>query len=199
MISAITFPLAGLAAWAHYRFGPGAVVAPAVTVWVGWFFLVLLASGLDAARAEDGPSIAAWGVMAAGWFVSMLTWRVSANPLLDLAAKNLLLAALLIGIAAWSARPLLYAIAFAHLALIAVAFLSARGLVPGPAQRPRQFIAYSYPDIAAGIQHVCLIALGGFAGGQPAWVDRFRRMGVRPVAGNAGRSSGASRDPRRGS
>ena len=176
MIAALTFPIAGVAAWLHYAtLGP--MVAPGITIWIAWFFLVLLAAGADCARSQDGPSTAAWAIMAIGWALSMLTWRLSANPLLDLAAKNVMIAALLIGVGAWHGRSLIVAIAFAHLALILVAFMSSIGWVPGPGQRPRQFVAYSYPDIAAGIQHVCLVILGGFAGGEPAWVDRIRRMG----------------------
>lgn len=164
------FIAAGALAWLHYAF-LGPFVASGITVWTAWFATVLLVCGAETLRSGERKCILAWLVMLFSFIASHVTWQTSASPLLDLAIKNLIVASLIV-LCALDATFVI--VAGLHLVLILAAFLAYYGMIPGPRQRPRLFIAYSYPDIAAGVQHACLIILGGRAGG---WIRRIHYDG----------------------
>lgn len=128
------------------------------TVWTAWFFAVLIAAGVDCWRSRDRELQLAWAVMAIAWVASMLAWKVSSVPLVDLTVKNIVVMALLLTIAF---RPETAVPALLYGLVILAAYLAAIGYIPSVAARPRQFLAFSYPDIAAGLQHVSLILLAG--------------------------------------
>ena len=175
MIAALTFVVAGALAWLHYV-TRGAVVGMGFTVWTAWFCAVLMACGADCIRAKDRQLLLAWGVMALGWLASMLAWKISANPLVDLTIKNLLVIAALLLVCF---RPEMGLSAIAHGLIIFVAYLASIGAIPSAGQRPKAFIAWSYPDIATGLQHASLIIIGGLGSAQNAvlgWCNRGRSV-----------------------
>jgi hypothetical protein len=182
VIALITFPIAGALAWLHYA-TLGAKVGMGLTVWTAWFAAVLIASGVDAARTNDRQIILAWCVMFAGWVASMMAWKLSSNPLVDLTIKNLIIMAALLIIAF---RPETALPVLLHGVVILAAYLASVGVIPSANQRPRQFLAWSYPDIAAGLQHASLIILGGYG------ACRGRLLGWRDHGGSvASVNSGA--------
>jgi hypothetical protein len=190
MIAAITFPIAGIVAAIHYS-AIGPKVGLGLTVWTAWFLAVLLAAGADAARARDRELGLAWAVMAMAWLAALLAWKISADPLIDLTLKNIIVMTLLLIV---TRRPETALAVAAHGVVILAAYMAARGVIPSAGQRPRQFIAWSYPDIAAGLQHASLILLGGYSGARSlvlGWRDRRRpvaaaRGGPRPARAGAG-------------
>jgi hypothetical protein len=175
VIAALTFFAAGALAWLHYA-TRGALVGMGFTVWTGWFCAVLLACGADCLRSRDRQLLLAWCVMALGWLAALLAWKISANPLVDLTIKNLIMIAALLLVCF---RPEMGLSAIAHGLIIFVAYLSSIGVIPSAGQRPKAFLAWSYPDIATGLQHVSLITLGGFGAARAAvlgWRDRRRSL-----------------------
>lgn len=50
-------------------------------------------------KTNDRQIILAWCVMFAGWAASMMAWKLSSNPLVDLTIKNLIIMAALLIIA----------------------------------------------------------------------------------------------------
>lgn len=180
MLAAITFPLAGLAAWAHHELA-GRVVVPGtgLTVWRAWYAAVLLAALIDVLRARDSGLRAVWVVLALSWLASFMAWDLSARPLEDNALRMLVVMG---GLLIVSIRPATAAIVALHGAVIICAYLTARGLMPGPSARPKVFLAWSFPDISAGLQHAALIVLGGsaLAGNSLLdWRDRLRSLAGR--------------------
>lgn len=151
------FILSGALAWAYYAYVGRVVALGWVTVWVAWFLAHLAVAGVLAARSRDRAVILGWLVMAVSTGASYTTWAVASDPLIDLAAKNLAVALSVLVIAPNDRR--MIAVAVLHAVLILTAVAAAVGLVPGPAQRPRAFLAWSYPDIAAALRHAALIAL----------------------------------------
>lgn len=187
MLALVVFPLAGALAALHYA-TLGARVGLGLTVWTAWFLAVLLAAGLDTARSRDRELLRAWLVMAAGWCASMVTWTISADPLVDLTIKNLAIMAALLVVAF---RPETALAALLHGVVILAAYGAARGVLPSSVARPRQFLAWSYPDIAAGLQHAALLTLGGYRPCRSlvlGWRDRRRSLA------DGLRSAGAARE-----
>jgi hypothetical protein len=114
--------------------------------------------------------------MALGWLAAMLAWKISANPLVDLTIKNVIMIAALLLVCF---RPEMGLSAIAHGLIIFVAYLSSIGAIPSAGQRPKAFLAWSYPDIATGLQHASLIILGGFGRARAAVLglrDRHRSL-----------------------
>jgi hypothetical protein len=158
MVAAITFVIAGIAAAAHYAL-IGRVVGGGWTVWQVWSTCTCVASLCDVWRLRDVELRIAWLVMALAWAASLFIWRISPDPLVDLAAKNLIV---MLALSAVSPKREVMICVALHGTTIAFAFLAAYGLIPSSAQRPRAFLAWSYPDIASGLQHAAFIVLGGF-------------------------------------
>jgi hypothetical protein len=183
VIALLTFPIAGvLAALHHAWIGPS--VGLGLTVWTAWFLAVLLAAGADAVRTREPGLIPVWGVMAAGWVASMLAWKFSADPLIDLTIKNLTTFAALILISLlWeSVRLPSLVMAGLHGVIVLTAFLAYKGVIPVGLPRPRPLIGWSYTDIATGLQYASLIVLGGwgtFKGALLGWRDRARHLALR--------------------
>lgn len=181
MLAALTFPLAGLAAWAHYEF-LGRVVVPGtgLTVWRVWYAAVLIAALVDVLKLRDSELRAAWAVLALSYLASFMTWDLSARPLED---NTLRMLAVMGGLLIVSVRPALAPAVILHGAIILCAYLTSRGLIPGPASRPQSFLAWSLPDISAGLQHVALITLGCAPLARDRildWGDRVRSLAGRP-------------------
>jgi hypothetical protein len=180
MIAALTFIIAGFAAYWHFM-ALGWKVGAGFTVWTAWFCAVLIASGVDAWRSKDDEIRAAWLVMAVAWLASMLTWKISPNPLIDLTLKNLAVMAALLMIAR---RPETGVSAMLHGVVVLCAYLATQGVIPTAAQRPKVFIAWSYPDIAAALQHLSLMVIGGYGYLRSAFLDTGDNRGHMPLGGS---------------
>ena len=175
MIAAVTFVISGLLAWWHYT-ALGRVVFGPWTVWNFWFCSVVIAAGIDALRTKDRDLALAWAIQAVAFVVSLTVWKISANPLVDLTVKNLIVMAALL-LVCFRIETGLSAIL--HGVVIFAAYLAASGVIPSSGQRPRAFLAWSYPDIAAGLQHASLIIIGGLGAAQNAvlgWGNRGRSV-----------------------
>lgn len=187
ILTAIAFPAAGLAAWTHYEF-LGRVVVPGTgfTVWRAWYAAVLLAALVDVLRARDSELRGVWAVLALSYLASFMSWDLSSRPLEDNALRML---AVMGGLLIVSIRPATAMVVILHGAVIICAYLTTRGLIPAPAARPRAFLAWSFPDISAGLQHASLMVLGGsaMAGHRVLeWGDRVRSLAGRGrLAGHA--------------
>jgi hypothetical protein len=158
MIAAITFLSAGFLAWAHYA-TLGFKVGMGLTVWTAWMLAVLIAAGIDCYRLRGRQLMQAWAVLAISWVAAMTTWAMSGNHLVDFTLKNLAVMAALLLIAF---RPETVLPALLHGVIILVAYLTSRGVIPSSGQRPRVFLAWSHPDISAGLQHASLLFMGGY-------------------------------------
>lgn len=197
ILTAIAFPVAGLAAWAHYEFlGRIVVSGTGFTVWRAWYAAVLLAALVDVLRARDAELRGVWTVLALSYLASFMSWDLSSRPLEDNALRMLaVMGALLIV----SLRPATALIVILHGAIIICAYLTTRGLIPAPAARPRAFLAWSFPDISAGLQHASLIVLGGsaMAGHRVLeWRNRLRSLADRRgLAGHAATRKGGIAPP----
>jgi len=153
----LAFLSGGLFGWLHFE-TIGRTVAFGVTVWIGWYGLVLAALVFEAWRSRlPGPRAASL-VMLASFIAAHVIWNASLWPIAAHSLKNIVVATMLIGIAAaYSNRTVLVA-AFIHLAIVAVGFGADFGVL-FEGRRPMQFIAWSFPDASAGPQHAALLVL----------------------------------------
>jgi hypothetical protein len=180
VIAAVTFIIGGLCAWWHYG-AIGRVVFGPWTIWNFWFCAVVIAAGVDALRTKDRDLALAWAIQAIAFVVSLTVWKISANPLVDLTIKNLIVMAALLLVCF---KPETGLSAILHGLVILAAYLAAIGVIPSAGQRPRAFLAWSYPDIAAGLQHLSLIIIGGLGAAQNAVLGWGHRRGL--MAASAG-------------
>lgn len=153
----LAFMIGGAAAWLHFE-TLGRVVAPGVTVWIGWYGLVLAALVLEAWRSrQPAPSLAAL-TMLASFLAAHVIWNASLWPIAAHSLKNIVVATVLIGIASSYSSRAVFVAAFIHLAIVAVGFAADFGVL-FEGRRPMQFIAWSFPDVSAGLQHAALLVL----------------------------------------
>ena len=151
------FLIGGAAAWAHFHW-LGWKVAAGLTVWVAWMGLVSIAALIDAIRSREAWRINAALVLLIAFVASNLIWQAAMLTLETQALKNVAVSGALVMIAlVWRAQPPLVAMVLYALC-IAAAMLKQSGLM-FDGRRPLQFIAWSYPDVAAGLQHAALLAL----------------------------------------
>ena len=151
------FILGGALAWLHFEaWGP--VVAPHARVWVVWMGVVTLALVIQAWRGRDHAVMVAGAVLFASYVIANFTWVFSREPLMAHSARNVLVALVLLVIAVKSGRRIFVAPMALYIAVVAAAALTeAKIIFYWP--RPNTFLAWSYPDFAAGLQHAALLAL----------------------------------------
>lgn len=153
----LAFLSGGLFGWLHFE-TLGRIVAPGVTVWIGWYGLVLAALMFETWRSRQPALRAASAVMLASFIAAHVIWNASFWPVAAHSLKNIVVATILIGIAsAYSSRAIFVA-AFIHLAIVGVGFAADFGVLFG-GKRPLQFLAWSFPDVSAGLQHAALLVL----------------------------------------
>ena len=175
MIAALTFVAAGIAAWLHYELAGRIVISgTGFTVWRAWYLAVLLAAMIDVLRLRDKELRAAWVVLALSYVASFMTWDLSARPLVDNALRMIIVMAALLFVCFRIETRLA---AIFHGLVIFFAYLAYSGVIPSSGQRPRAFLAWSYPDIAAGLQHVSLVILGGVTVARSALLGWSSRRG----------------------
>jgi hypothetical protein len=158
VIAAISFIVAGAFLWLHYALIGATVLGP-LRVWHVWIFATLCGAAVDAWRSKDRELRLAWCVLFFSWVGGLIGWAFSPHPLIDLTLKNLIVMAslLIIAIRPETVLPILL-----HGIIILTAYMASIGVIPSAGQRPRVFLAWSYPDVAAALQHASLIALGGY-------------------------------------
>ena len=151
------FLLGGAAGWLHYNL-IGRVIAPGLSVWVAWYGLVLVALMFDAWRSGKPAVRSASIVMLASFVAAHVIWNASAWPVAAHSLKNIVVAVALMSVAAAYSSRAVFVAAFTHLAIVAVGFMAEFGVL-FEGKRPAQFIAWSFPDVSAGLQHAALIVL----------------------------------------
>jgi len=194
-----TFIAAGALAWAHFEL-VGRVILPGLTVWVAWYAAALFALIMAAWRSGSVEMRFGAAVMAASFCASHLIWQASLMPIPAQCLKNIAVSGVLVsGAVILFSRSLIIA-AGLHLVIVVIGAAVDLGfLMQG--KRPMQFIALSFPDVSAGIQHAALIsigagryferessALGGYSG-----FGRF--SSASGLASMADVQAGAPRDP----
>lgn len=188
MIAAATFILGGAAAWAHYALIGRAVAGP-FTVWNLWYLAVLVACLIDILRHRDRDLRGIWVVLALSYMASYMTWDASSRPQLDNALRMIAVGGSLLLI---STRPAVALAACLHTVVVLAAFAAYQiDIIPTHIERPRVFLAWSFPDISAGLQHASLVAIAlsagmgsgglGLRSGRDAG-DRLRGVAVHPGA-----------------
>lgn len=157
MIVPFTFVVAGLVAWAHYEM-IGRAIMPGLSVWVAWYAAVLLSLAWLAVRSGEPSVRAGAAIMVASFLAAHVIWNMSAWPIAAQSIKNIAVAAMLLMAAlalfSWS----LVIAASIHLVIVAVGAAADLGLVLNT-PRPVQFVAWSFPDVSAGLQHAALIVI----------------------------------------
>ena len=153
----LAFLSGGLFGWLHYE-TLGRIVVPGITVWIGWYGLVLAALCYEAGRSRLPSIMASASVMLASFIAAHVIWNASAWPIAAHSLKNIVVAVALIFIAYSMASKAVFTAAFIHLAIVAVGFAADFGLM-FEGRRPMQFIAWSFPDVSAGLQHAALLVL----------------------------------------
>jgi len=154
-VTLLAFPIAGFLAWLHFV-TIGRVIVPGVTVWIGWYGVVLAALIWQSWRSASPPMRAGAAIMAASFIAAHVIWNASAWPLATHSLKNIVVAVMLFG-AAYAMRSRWLAIAGAlHIVIIGFAFAADIGMAFG-GRRPPNFIAWSFPDVSAGLQHAALM------------------------------------------
>lgn len=153
----LAFLTGGLFGWLHFE-TIGRVVAPGVTVWIGWYGLVLAALLFEAWRSRLPALRLAALVMLASFLAAHVIWNASPWPTAAHSLKNIVVATVLIGIASSYFSRAVFVAAFIHLAIVAVGFAADFGIL-FEGRRPMQFIAWSFPDASAGLQHAALLVL----------------------------------------
>jgi hypothetical protein len=189
VIASATFFLAGALAWAHYAV-LGRVVFGPITVWRAWFIAVLVACLVDILRHRDRELQAVWAVLALSCLASYMTWDASARPLLDNALRMAAVGGALLLI---STRPAVACAACLHAVVVLTAFAAYQlAIIPTHLERPRVFLAWSFPDISAGLQHASVLAVALSAGVGSAGLDIFARRRDRDRRGGLALPQGAS-------
>jgi hypothetical protein len=158
MIVATAFLAAGAMAWAHFEM-LGRVVFPGLTVWVAWYGAVLLALALAAWRSDSPAMKVGAAIMAVSFLSAHVIWNGSAWPIAAQCLKNIVVACALIGAAIALHSRALAAAAALHLVIVAIGAAVDLGLIL-QGRRPLQFLAWSFPDISAGLQHAALVSIG---------------------------------------
>ena len=153
----LAFLIGGLFGWIHFE-TLGRIVAPGVTVWIGWYGLVLAALIFEAWRSRLPALRLAALTMLASFIAAHVIWNASLWPLAAHSLKNIVVATMLIGIASSYFSRAVFVAAFIHLAIVAVGFAADVGIL-FEGRRPMQFIAWSFPDVSAGLQHAALLVL----------------------------------------
>jgi len=156
-VTALAFLIGGALAWLHFEI-LGRVIAPGVTVWIAWYAAVLAALAFHAWRSGDKGARTAALVMLVSFLAAHLIWNASAWPIAAHSLKNIVVASALFAVAlAFQSRNIFLAGAL-HLAIVGVGAASDLGFIFG-SKRPMQFIAWSFPDVSAGLQHAALMVL----------------------------------------
>jgi len=153
----LSFFFIGWAAWLHYE-ALGPVVLGSIRVWPLWMGLVVLALIAQSARSRDASRIVPAIIMGLAFIAAHVIWNLSAMPIAAQSIKNVSVAALLLCLTPIFPRWQIFAAAGLHLAIVAFGFAADNGLV-FEGRRPMQFIAWSYPDVSAGLQHAALMVL----------------------------------------
>lgn len=159
------FILGGALAWLHFEvWGP--TIAPGLRVWVAWMGLVTLALIWQSWRARDNAAMVAGVILLMSYVAANFTWSVyqevkhiaDVTALQAHAARNLVVAVLLflLAITYWRALFLIAGVLYLSLIFIAVA-VDQKVILDWP--RSPTFLAWSYPDIAAGLQHAALLVI----------------------------------------
>lgn len=157
MIVPVAFVTTGVISWLHFE-TLGRVIVPGLTVWVAWYAAVLVALVYVAARSGDAAVRAGASIMVASFLAAHVIWNGSAWPIAAQCLKNIAVAsALVMAALAFSSKALLAA-AVVHLAIVGIGAATDLGLIL-TAKRPMQFLAWSFPDISAGLQHAALIVV----------------------------------------
>lgn len=157
MIVPATFVAAGALAWLHFE-TLGRIIMPGITVWIAWYFAVLLALIYVAARSGDASTRAGAVIMAASFLAAHVIWNGSAWPIATQCLKNIAVASALVMAALVFSSKALLAAAVIHLAIVVIGAATDLGLIL-TAKRPMQFLAWSFPDISAGLQHAALVVV----------------------------------------
>jgi len=156
-MTALTFLIGGALAWLHFEI-VGRVIAPGVTVWIGWYAVVLAALAFHAWRSRDKGTRAAALIMLASFLAAHLIWNASAWPIAAHSLKNIVVAAGLFAVALAFQNRIIFLAGALHLAIVGIGAASDLGFIFG-GKRPMQFIAWSFPDVSAGLQHAALLVL----------------------------------------
>jgi hypothetical protein len=159
-MAALAFILSGAAMWAHFELIGPAVVSgvPILRVWPIWYAIVLaVACWTMIHRKDDG----AWPVSATligSFLAAHFVANFSSMVIPTQAIRFISVAAILMMIGIAFPRWQIFAAAGLHLAIVAFGFAADNGFIFG-GKRPMQFIAWSYPDVSAGLQHAALLVL----------------------------------------
>ncbi|MGL4280518.1 MAG: hypothetical protein ACRCS0_09135 [Albidovulum sp.] len=147
---------------------------PGLTVWQAWYAIVTLAVALVALVRRDDALKWAATIFAANFVASNMIWAASFAPLPTQAAKNITIAVALFAVAAVYRRAPIAIAGGLHIVIVMLAAATDLALIQW-GKRPASFLAWSYPDIAAGIGHAGMVLSTWRAG---AWQGRF--MGLDP-------------------
>jgi len=156
-MTALTFLIGGALAWLHFEI-VGRVVAPGITVWIGWYAVVLAALAFHAWRSRDKGTRASALIMLASFLAAHLIWNASAWPIAAHSLKNIVVGAGLFAVALAFQNRIIFLAGAIHLAIVGIGAASDLGFIFG-GKRPMQFIAWSFPDVSAGLQHAALLVL----------------------------------------
>lgn len=153
----LAFLISGALAWTHYE-TLGRIVTPGVTVWIAWYGLVLAALCYEAGQSRRPAIIASACVMLASFVAAHVIWKASAWPIATHSLKNIVVAVALLFIAYSFSNRSIFIAGCIHISIIAVGFAADFGLI-FEGRRPMQFIAWSFPDVSAGLQHAALLVI----------------------------------------
>ena len=156
-MTVIAFLLSGLAGWAYLE-TVGRVILPGVTVWIAWYFVVLTIFSHQAFRSKNEAIRAAAIVMICSFLAAHVIWNASYWPIAAQSLKNIVVASTLLLVGYGFRSRIVFLAAFLHLLIVGVGFMADLGFMFG-GKRPMQFLAWSFPDVSAGLQHAALMVL----------------------------------------
>lgn len=151
------FILGGALAWLHFEIW-GPIIVPGISVWIAWMGVVSLALGWQSWRTRDLVMIAISVILFISYVVANFTWVFSPTPIMTHSARNVLVAGILFVIFATYVRWQIAVAALLYASIVGFAFAAERKWLFGDG-RSATFIAWSYPDVAAGLQHAALLFL----------------------------------------
>lgn len=180
-MTALVFVVVLIAGWLWFVTN-GPFLFDGVTIYVAGFIATLASATVAAVVSHNRRNILAALVLIANFAGSHFAWQ-AADPILIGAILDLITAAwfILVALTRWE-------IAVGSLFLIsaATAGATAFGLLPSHLNRPYEYIAWSYPDIAAIIGHVANCTLGA-ASGDAGKLVRLWALDTRDGTVGAGR------------
>jgi hypothetical protein len=188
MFTVITFFISGVLAWTHLNFVSWQVYG-SITVWRAWFAATLIACVVEAAKSNNKSLQACACMMVISFLISLISWS-SSNVIWPENAFRF--SALILGLTAVlvTSQPerrtdfAIIGCIISHFIIIMAAFATYEmHIIADHISRIKNhkspLIAFTFPDISAGLQYVCLLLIGISSNGKATpmvFSDRYERV-----------------------